>query len=62
MKKRKQKDVFTKAGFTQKNYEVIALIIGVVAATSSDAGTKLKCTIALRNFRKLRRIVKGPAK
>lgn len=58
MKKRKTKsNMFTRAGFGKKDFEVAALVLGVITATSSDAATRLKCDHALKAFRRLRRFV-----
>jgi hypothetical protein len=58
------KNIFERAGFTKKNYEVTALVLAVIVTTSSDANTKLKCARALKSLRRLRAIalVKGKTK
>lgn len=59
--KRRQKlraNIFQRAGFTACDYQVTALCLGVIVATSSDANTRLKCDHALKSLRKLNRIVR----
>jgi hypothetical protein len=56
-KRRRVKTVFEQAGFGKRDFEVTALVLGVVVATSSDADTRLKCDSALKGLRKLRTVV-----
>ncbi len=45
--------------FTRSDYETTALILAMVEAISSDAGTRLKAHRALKSFRKLKRLVRS---
>lgn len=51
------KNVFQKAGLTNKDFETIITVLAVITATSSDAHTRLKCDKALKAMRNLKRIV-----
>lgn len=52
-------DLFEQANFTLVSYETTTLVLGVIVATSGDAGTKMRCHRALQGLRRLRKLVKG---
>lgn len=53
----RKRNLFERVGYTKQDFNVTALILGVVVATSSDADTRLKCDRALKHLRKLKRAV-----
>jgi hypothetical protein len=53
----RRKTLFELAGFGRKDYEVTTVVLAVIVAVSSDAGTKLKCDHALKGLRKLNRLI-----
>lgn len=55
----KRKTFFELAGFTNRDFETVKLILAVVEAVSSDAETRVRANKALCGLRRLKRLNSG---